>query len=234
MLRLFRSATPFEERLGHRFKRPDLLALALTHRSYANEQGLPGNSERLEFLGDAVLGVLTAEWLFERHPELPEGELSKAKSVLVSERSLADHALSVGLGEALLLGVGEERSGGRQKPSLLADALEAVFGAVWLDGGVEAARQAVRRFLEGAGAVPGAAKDGDAKTRLQELLQSRGRERPAYRVVAAEGPDHQKRFEVECVVQEKVLGRGGGRSKKAAEQQAAAAALAELEGSPEP
>lgn len=228
MLSFFRSATPFEERLGHRFKRPELLALALTHRSYANEQGLPGNSERLEFLGDSVLGALTAEWLFERHPELPEGELSKAKSVLVSEPSLAEHAAALGLGEALRLGVGEERSGGREKPSLLADALEAVFGALWLDGGLEAARRAVRRFLAGASAAPGSVEDADAKTRLQELVQSRGWERPTYRVVAAEGPDHQKRFEVECLVQDRVAGRGSGRSKKAAEQKAAAAALAEL------
>lgn len=230
MLSFFRSATPLEERLGHRFRRPELLVLALTHRSYANEQDLPGNSERLEFLGDSVLGALTAEWLFERHPELPEGELSKAKSVLVSERSLADHAAALELGKVLRLGVGEERSGGREKPSLLADALEAVFGALWLDGGLDAARLAVRRFLDGTVAARGGTEEGDAKTRLQEVLQSRGLERPSYRVVAEEGPDHQKRFEVECLVEEKVAGRGSGRSKKSAEQQAAAAALAEIAG----
>lgn len=225
MFNLFRPLTPLEERLGHRFKRRELLELALTHRSFANEHELPGNYERLEFLGDAVLGVMTAEWLFERHPELPEGELSKRKSTLVSERSLAVHAASLGLGEALRLGVGEERSGGRVKPSLLADVLEAVLGAIWLDGGYEAARACARRVLEGTVRASGSVQDLDAKTRLQEIVQGRGWERPAYRVVAEEGPDHSKRFEVECLLRGEVVGRGEGKSKKAAEQNAAATAL---------
>lgn len=223
-----RSATPLEERLGYRFRRPELLERALTHRSFANEQGLEENYERLEFLGDAVLGMLAAEWLFERHPDLPEGELSKLKSSLVSERTLAAHARRVELGEELRLGVGEERSGGRGKRSLLADSMEAVLGAVWLDGGVGAARPVVRAFLETATAARKGRDVGDHKTQLQEVLQARGWERPTYRVAAEEGPDHDKRFAVECEVRGEVLGRGEGPSKKLAEQRAAARALERL------
>ena len=220
-----RRPNPLEASLGHRFRRPELLEQALTHRSYANEQGLPGHYERLEFLGDAVLAALAAEWLCERHPELPEGELSKLKSALVAEPALAAHARRLELGEALQLGIGEERSGGRDKPSLLADALEAVFAALWLDGGVEPARRAVRAFLEEASGEREALHEADAKTRLQELVQGRGWERPRYEVVAEQGPDHQKRFAVECRVRGELAGSGEGPSKKAAEQQAAARAL---------
>ncbi len=224
-----RPRSPLEEELGHRFRDPKLLEVALTHRSYANEQGLSSHYERQEFLGDAVLGALTAEWLCQRFPELPEGELSKLKSSLVSERSLAEHATALGLGGVLRLGVGEERSGGRRKPSLLADALEAVFAALWLDGGVEAARPAIRSFLERSIGAQQQAEHGDAKTQLQEITQARGWDRPAYEVVAAEGPDHQKRFEVECRLRGEVLGRGEGRSKKVAEQRAALAAIHRLQ-----
>src|SRR5215472_8991326 len=125
MLRL-RPTTPFEKRLGHRFRHPELLELALTHRSYANERGRDEHYERLEYLGDAVLGMVTAEWLYRHHPELPEGELSRLKAQLVSRGSLAGHAAAITLGDLMRLGVGEERSGGRTKPSLLADSLEAV------------------------------------------------------------------------------------------------------------
>jgi ribonuclease III len=220
-----RSPLPVEEKLLYTFRNLGLLETALTHRSLANEKGLSANYERLEFLGDAVLGVMTAEWLYSEHPELPEGELSKLKSALVSEKALSAHAVNIGLGEALRLGVGEERSGGRQKPSLLADALEAIFGALWLDGGPEAARPAVRRFLDESYAGSDWMQYGDAKTRLQELVQGWGWERPSYALVAAEGPDHKKRFRVECLVRGKALGSGEGGSKKEAEQRSAAAAL---------
>jgi ribonuclease-3 len=223
-----RRLTPLEESLRYRFRRPELLELALTHRSFANEQGLPGHYERLEFLGDAVLAALAAEWLYERHPELPEGELSKLKSALVAEPPLATYAQSLGLGEALHLGVGEERSGGRRKPSLLADALEAIFAALWLDGGLPEARRAVRSFLEEASATQEELREADAKTRLQELVQSRGWERPAYQVVAEAGPDHSKSFAVVCRVRGEVAGEGEGPSKKIAEQRAAARALDRL------
>src|SRR5436305_7219174 len=144
-----RSVTPLEERLGYRFKRLDLLDLAVTHRSWANERSIPEHYERLEFLGDSVLGLLSAEWLYVRYPELPEGELSKLKAQLVSRPSLARHAEEIGLGAALKIGVGEERSGGRTKASLLADSMEAVIGALYLDGGLEAARKIVEPLLTG-------------------------------------------------------------------------------------
>ena len=211
--------------------------MALTHRSHANEQGLEQNYERLEFLGDAVLGLVTAEWLFRRYTQHPEGTLSKLKSQLVSARSLARYARGLGLGEALRLGVGEERSGGRGKRSLLADSLEAVFGAVYLDGGPEAARKVVEAFLlsvEGPSSGNASAPEApeDPKTDLQELLQARGWELPEYRVVAEIGPDHDKRFAVECWAGGECRGRGEGRSKKLAQQAAAADALTVLHALP--
>lgn len=220
-----RRATPLEEHLGHRFRDPDLLDLAFAHRSWANEQGREESYERLEFLGDAVLGLVTAEWLYERYPELPEGDLSRRKAVLVSQPMLARHAESLGLGDLLRLGVGEERSGGRRKASLLADALEAVFGAVYVDAGMEPARRAIRRFLEEAAAERDRHLHVDAKTRLQELTQAHGWDLPEYLLVEAAGPDHRKLFTIECRVAGESVGRGEGTSKKLAEQRAAAAAL---------
>ena len=145
-----RRATGLEKKLGYRFRRPELLDAALTHRSYAHEQASDAHYERLEFLGDAVLGMVTAGWLFNAHPDWPEGDLSKRKGHLVSQPVLARHAAELGLGEALRLGVGEERSGGRRKASLLADVWEAVIGAVYLDGGLEAAAALIRPLLAAA------------------------------------------------------------------------------------
>ena len=225
-----RSLTPLEERLGHRFGSPDLLDLAVTHRSWANEQGIPEHYERLEFLGDAVLGLATAEWLYTAHPHLPEGELSKLKAQLVSRNHLARHAERLGLGEALRIGVGEERSGGRGKASLLADSLEAVFGALYLDGGYGPARKAVVAMLEEAlDPRTTQIRTVDAKTRLQELAQALGWPLPEYQVVESSGPDHNKTFVVECLLANGQTARGEGPSKKVAEQQAAGAALAALE-----
>lgn len=222
-----RAPNPLEKRLGHRFKRPDLLDLALTHRSWANEKGEPEHYERLEFLGDAVLGLVTAEWLYERHPELPEGELSKLKAQLVSRASLAQYASErLELGESLKLGVGEERSGGRTKPSLLADSLEALFGAVHLDGGFDAARSVILSLLEETGGERQQLLESDAKTRLQEVTQALGLDLPEYKLVDSAGPDHNKVFTVECWVGGEPSGRGEGPSKKVAEQKAAADALA--------
>lgn len=234
MLRKRRPATALEQRLGYRFQDSGLLERALIHRSFANEQGLAESYERLEFLGDAVLGMMTAEWLFERYPGRPEGELSRLKSALVSEGTLAAFSDRLELGEELHLGVGEERTGGRRKASLLADALEAILGALWLDGGAGAARPLVRRLLAAAMEEQERLAEADKKTRLQELLQARGWERPVYEVVAEEGPDHQKRFAVACRVQGEVVGRGKGRTKKLAEQRAAARALERLGGEPAP
>ena len=222
-----RAATPLERRLGHRFRDRDLLETALTHRSFAHEQGGGDHYERLEFLGDAVLGLVAAERLYRLHPDDPEGELSKRKAFLVSQAVLAGRARELGLGEALRVGVGEERSGGREKTSLLADAMEALIGAVYLDGGLASAREVVEALLA-AGAARPAHGARDPKTRLQEVAQGRGWELPVYRVLDATGPDHAKRFRVECRLRGEAVGAGEGRSKKAAEQAAAAAALERL------
>lgn len=231
---LVRRSSPLERRLGYRFRRPELLDQALTHRSWAHEQEDPERHyERLEFLGDAVLGLITAEELFREHPDQPEGELSKRKSFLVSRDVLARRGEELGLGELLRLGVGEERSGGREKASLLADAVEAVLGAVYLDGGLEAARQVVSRLFA-AGLARPAAPSLDAKTRLQETVQGRGWPLPVYRLVDTAGPDHDKRFTVEVRLQGESAGVGHGRSKKIAEQEAAAVALTALDAAPAP
>ncbi len=237
---MLRRSTPFEKRLGYRFRHPGLLRAALTHRSYAHEAGDPAtvadpavetHYERLEFLGDAVLGMLVAEWLFTRHPDRPEGDLSKLKSHLVSRPVLARHATTLGLGGELRLGVGEERSGGREKASLLADVWEAILGAVYLDSGLSAAAGLVHPMLEAAEDRKAASAQGapaDAKTRLQEEVQGRGWKLPVYELVGSTGPDHDKTFQVHCRIGGEVRGEGEGRSKKRAEQRAAAAALQTL------
>ncbi|HEY8020483.1 MAG TPA: ribonuclease III [Thermoanaerobaculia bacterium] len=229
-----RSTTALEKRLGHRFRKVGLLELALSHRSFTNEQGASENYERLEFLGDAVLGLVASEWLYRAHPHLPEGELSKLKAHAVSKSALAPYAEQIELGAALRLGVGEERSGGRTKLSLLADSLEALFGAVFLDAGLEAAREVVLPMLTAAlSDAPGErsrAIGTDSKTRLQELAQARGWSLPEYRLIAEAGPDHNKTFTVECWLAGAAAGRGEGPSKKIAEQRAAADALAGLDG----
>jgi ribonuclease-3 len=227
-----RAATPFEKRLGHRFRRPELLRLALTHRSKANEDGREEHYERLEFLGDAVLGLVTADWLYASHRDLPEGELSKMKAQLVSRTALALHAQALELGPALRLGVGEERSGGRTKPSLLADSMEAVLGAVYLDGGLVAAAKVIEAMLgaqAAAAALSARHLGADAKTALQEAVQALGWPLPDYRVTGATGPDHSKLFTVECWVAGRRASAGEGATKKTAEQRAAADALARLD-----
>jgi len=223
-----RDPTPLEKRLGYRFKRLDLLTLALTHRSYANEQGVPEHYERLEFLGDSVLGLVTAEWLYNEHPELPEGELSKLKAQLVSRDTLADHARELGLGTELKIGVGEDRSGGRSKSSLLADSMEAVFGALFLDGGMDAARNVIQPMLESTFEERPRLAEADAKTQLQEVAQALGWDLPEYRLTGSSGPDHSKTFLVECWLDGQLSGQGEGTSKKVAEQRAAADALSKL------
>lgn len=220
-----------EARLGHRFRDPRLLEIAMTHRSWAYERGgEEENYERLEFLGDAVLGAVVAAWLYRRVDE-PEGELSKLKGLLVSAPVLAEHARSLGLGERLRLGVGEERSGGREKESLLADAFEAVLGALYLDGGIEPVRGLLEPWLaRDLEALHRSAAVADPKTTLQEVLQAEGRPLPDYRVAAETGPDHDKTFTVECVIDGEVRGVGSGSSKKRAEQEAAGMALSALGG----
>jgi ribonuclease-3 len=223
-----------QDRLGHRFVRRELLEKALTHRSLAHEEGHESHYERLEFLGDAVLGLVSAAWLFAELPGRSEGELAKRKSYLVSAPVLAEHARCLGIGECLRLGVGEERSGGREKPSLLADALEAVLGALYLDGGLEVAWGVVVSMLERTSRRPLTGVARDPKTALQERVQALGWGLPDYRVVAASGPDHLRSFIVECWIAGELRGTGQGPSKKRAEQRAAAAALHRLERAPEP
>jgi ribonuclease III len=217
-----------EARTGHRFADRELLAAAVTHRSRVAEAEAGENYERLEYLGDAVLGLLAADWLLRAFPEEGEGQLSRLKGYLVSEPVLARFARDLDLGAALRLGIGEERSGGREKPSLLADAFEALLGALYLDGGLEAAARVAAPLLEQGLASYERSVVTDAKTALQELLQARGAEPPEYRLVEESGPDHVKHFRVECWGLGRRLGGGEGTSKKRAEQAAAAAALADL------
>ncbi|MEM7354353.1 MAG: ribonuclease III [Acidobacteriota bacterium] len=218
-----------EEAIGFNFSDSHLLRVALTHRSYANERGEKDNYERLEFLGDAVLGLIASRWLYDRFPEEPEGRLAKQKSFLVSAAVLARYAESIGVGPEIRLGVGEARSGGSTKASILADTVEAIFGAIYLDAGLEAARAVVERYLEASLERRSRLTVADAKTRLQEVVQGRGWGLPAYRVADESGPDHCKRFTVECSVDGVVRGASEGGSKKAAEQGAAAAALEQLD-----
>ena len=218
--------------LGWRFRDRALLDAALTHRSWANEHGEEAQYERLEFLGDAVLGLLAAEWLFRQPRFRNEGELSLEKAYLISEPVLARHGAEADLGPLLRLGVGEERSGGRNKPSLLADAVEALLGALYLDGGLDAVRGPGSRLLAAAAGWERHVAARDPKTALQEAAQARGWELPVYETVAEEGPDHAKRFTIRCRAGAELEGVGSGRTKKAAEQAAAAAALAALGDSP--
>jgi ribonuclease-3 len=219
--------------LGHRFVDPRLIEEALTHKSFLNENSAPGrkHNERLEFLGDAVLGLCVGHLLMERFPDVREGELSMIRAQVVNETHLADVAGQLALGEWLYLGRGEEQTGGRRKPSLLADACEALLAAVYLDGGFAAAFGVVKKLFDPRFAALEQPGKSDFKTRLQERAQAALRETPRYAVVDAHGPDHEKKFVVAVIVGGKELARGEGRSKKEAEQKAAQAALTML---PEP
>lgn len=218
-----------EAHLGYRFRDESLIRLALTHRSHANERGgLRADNQRLEFLGDAILGLLVSEELFRRYPTASEGDLSSMRARLVNESSLADHARRLGIGTSLLLGKGEDRSGGREKDSILADAFEAVIAALYLDGGMDALlgvmNTRVFPFIDYSRLSAGG---GDYKTMLQERLQALSRT-PSYRTVEVSGPDHCRLFRVEVVDGEVILGRGTGSSRKGAEQDAAREALERL------
>lgn len=211
-----------EQRIGYHFNDGGLLLTALTHTSFANEdKHRTQHNERLEFLGDSVLSVVVSEYLFSHNRQLPEGQLTRIRASLVCESSLFDFACQIQLGEYLRLGHGEEKSGGRRRPAILADAFEALIAAIYLDGGLAAARQFILPFVA-------AAHDTaqDYKTRLQEIVQQNPEERVRYEVVEQSGPDHDKSFVVEVRLNSNTIGRGAGRSKKAAEQQAAKEALA--------
>jgi ribonuclease-3 len=219
------------ERLGHRFGDPLLLRRALTHRSHANESGEDDrHNERLEFLGDAVVGLSVGAYLMESRPEAREGELTKLRAMVVSAPGLSRAARNLGVGECLLLGRGEEQGGGRDKDSILSDAFEALIGAVFLDAGFEAAQRVTRAQLaELVHAAERGDLDRDFKTRLQERLAAEGLQAPPrYAVVNERGPDHAKVFEVAVHLEDDELARAEGHSKKQAEQRAARSALCTL------
>ena len=220
-----------ETRLGYSFHSPALLENALYHSSYANEHrgaGI-GSNERLEFLGDAVLGFVTAEYLYAKHPDLPEGDLTRIRAALVCEESLHEVAQQLGLGEYLRLGRGEELGGGRRRPSILADATESVFAAVYLDGGMDAARDLIHRvLLDKEQEEQVEERRRDYKTELQELVQRRSNQTLQYELVSASGPDHAKIFTSRVLLNGQPIGKGQGHSKKEAEQAAAHAGLTTL------
>ena len=219
-----------EEKLGYSFQNRELLENALTHSSRANESRgkLPSN-ERLEFLGDSILGMVVADYLYRTHPDLPEGELTRTRASLVCEESLVEVAKLWNLGAYLRLGRGEESGGGRTRPSIQADAVEAVLAAVYLDGGIGSARKIIQHFiLSREAAVVHAGRD--YKTALQELVQRESGQVLKYCLTGEEGPDHDKRFFVTVELNGKPVGSGQGHSKKLAEQMAAKAAFQKLNG----
>lgn len=214
----------FEEIIGYKFKDKSLLQTALTHSSYANEMnGKVDYNERLEFLGDSVLGMITAEFLFTHHPEMPEGKLTKTRASMVCEKSLHKFAQSIKLGEFMYLGKGEINTGGRERPSILADAFESVIAAIYLDAGFEEAKKFVLGFISTADIEEPVITD--YKTALQEIVQKNPGEYLEYFMVGESGPDHCKTFIVEVHLNNNVIGTGEGRSKKQAEQMAAKATL---------
>lgn len=226
----FAVARQLEERLGFEFKNPELLLRAVTHSSSVSPREVrraPGESnERLEFLGDAVLGLILSNALLRRPEQLPEGVMSRLRAALVNERSLANCARALDLGSFLIVSRGEERGGGRDKDSVLADALEALIAAIFIDQGYRRAERFVLSLFKVELARPLADADArDHKTSLQELTQRQCKNTPTYRVVSKSGPDHSSEYEVEVVLGEQVLGQGRGASKKRASQEAARVAL---------
>ncbi|MCU0232222.1 MAG: ribonuclease III [Acidobacteria bacterium] len=219
-----------ENALGYPFRDRELLVRALTHRSAAHELRASDHNEPLEFLGDSVLNFLVADRIVRRRPDLDEGAMTRVRASLVNTHRLAKEAARLGLGRVIRLGKGEERSGGREKLSILADTTEAVIGAIYLDGGIRPVRSLILRLfgpeIESAGTQP--AGNWDPKTRLQELVQARSILLPEYRLVAESGPDHSREFVVEVQVEGVVVGRGRGSAKKRAEQAAASEALRTL------
>ena len=218
----------FQEKIGYEFENRNLLLQALTHSSYANEKHMRklSDNERLEFLGDAVLEIISSDYLFDNYPELPEGELTKLRASIVCEPTLALCAVEMSLGDYLLLGKGENQTGGRNRKSILSDALEAVIGAIYLDGGFTSAKEFVLKYI--LTDIEHKQLFYDSKTILQEEIQGSGRGTLHYELVREEGPDHNKHFVVAAFVDEERLGVGEGPTKKAAEQQAAYEALLRL------
>lgn len=217
-----------EERISYQFKNPSLLKQALTHSSFTNEQKInkAKNYERLEFLGDAVLELVSSEFLFKEHPDVPEGELTKMRASMVCEPSLAFCAKDLELGKFLRLGKGEESTGGRERDSITSDAMEAVIGAIFLDGGMKHAKAFIDRFI--LSDLEDKRLFYDSKTTLQELIQGKLKKEFHYELLDETGPEHDKTFVSEVYLEKESLGKGFGRTKKAAEQQAAYQALLRL------
>ncbi len=217
-----------EEKIGYRFHDLRLLETALTHSSYANERhGDAESYERLEFLGDSILGLTAADFLYHQEPQLPEGRMTRLRAELVCEASLHRVALSLGLGDYMRLGRGEERSGGRERPSILADMVEAIIAALYLDGGLDAARRFILERLLQDAEIGEEHRGADYKTELQELVQQQPGRSITYELIGESGPDHDKRFSFRVSINGVPAGEGTGRTKKEAEQMAARAALGE-------
>lgn len=216
-----------EEKIGYRFKEPKLLRQAMCHSSYANERHMDRllNNERLEFLGDAVLELITSEFLYKNYSKMPEGEATRTRASIVCEQTLALCARELGLGSFLLLGKGEDLTGGRERDSITSDAMEALLGAIYLDGGFASAKEFVNHFI--LNDIEHKKLFFDSKTILQEEIQGETQEPLHYVLIGEEGPDHNKRFTVHACLGNQVIGAGSGRTKKAAEQEAAYRALIE-------
>ena len=214
-----------QNRIGYTFEKEGLLRQALTHSSYANEKHMKKHSdnERLEFLGDAVLEIVSSDFLYRNYPDLPEGDLTKLRASIVCEPTLALCTREMDLGDYLLLGKGENQTGGRKRKSILSDALESVIGAIYLDGGFEPAKKFIHKFI--LTDIEHKKLFYDSKTILQEVVQGNYKERLHYELISEEGPDHDKQFSVEARIGDKVIGSGTGHTKKAAEQEAAYQAL---------
>ncbi len=219
-----------QEKIGYQFRDETLLKQALTHSSFANEQKINklGNYERLEFLGDAVLELVTSEFLFNENKDMPEGQLTRLRASMVCEPALAYCARDIRLGSYILLGKGEEATGGRKRDSIISDVMEAVIGALFLDGGIENAKKYIYRFV--LSDLEDKILFMDSKTLLQEEIQKNNTAQLRYELVGETGPDHDKEFRVEAYLDEKLIGTGVGRTKKAAEQQAAYEALVRIKG----
>ena len=226
MENLDKNLEEFQGKIRYYFNDKELLIEALSHSSYANEKRKGRNSnERLEFLGDSVLSIVVSQYLFEHFTHLPEGELTKIRASLVCEKSLYEFAKQIDLGEHILLGKGEENTGGRERVSILADAFEAVIAAVFLDGGLEAAKRHILKFIPKDIDDRKPVSFSDHKTILQEIIQKNPEEKVEYKLVGQSGPDHNNAFKVQVRLNSNVIGTGIGRSKKEAEQMAAKEAL---------
>jgi len=217
-------------KLNYKFNDNNLFELALTHSSFCNENNLGESNQRLEFLGDAVLELVISDTLYHKYPDLAEGQLTKLRAATVYEPSLCTIAKKIGLDKAILLGNGEEASGGRKRDSIIADALEALIGAIYLDGGFESACEFIlTNFKSTIDSNVEKGFEADYKSRLQEIVQKISKNAVSYRIIAEEGPDHDKLFTAEVLNGDEVVGSGVGRSKKDAEQQAASEALSQME-----